>query len=329
MGQGGHFGIVSVSGGTLVVGTPGDTSTATGVDSDPSGAAYEAGAAYVYRLTPPHTAPPSPGRIVASINPAGPIHVGDDVTVTLSIRDYTELTEIDKFDFNVFYPSALFSVADVSFNDADGANANWLRLPPQDGVGVGALPLIITSELGRGIWNISVADQRPSSVRGTAAGNGFLLSFVLHAVATGTGSITPRAPLLVSGDNGPVLYDLHGSAAGVPSFSGASITVVPPEVVIPPVPGRIIGRIDMLGEEEVAIPNPLRSTQVLARNGPAGEGQHVILPPPYYGGFILGGLLPSSAETPPKGYEVGAALNIRDGRRLETFIAPSRGAGNE
>lgn len=94
-------------------------------------------------------------------------------------------------------------------------------------------------------------------------------------------------------------------------------------------PSQIIGQVDMVGETEVAVPfSATPATRVSAQNGPSGAHQEVTLPPPYHGSFTLDGLAPSDRATPPKGYEVGAAMNIRTGRRLETFTSPFLGQGS-
>jgi len=169
----------------------------------------------------------APGTISTAISPAGPIAIGATFTVTLSIAGYTDPTEIDGYNFRVTYPAGIFSLVGGSLamhdNSTFGATENWLRKPPQDGVGAGAVPLDDSTLTSAGLVSISVVDLRGSSIRGTTAGSGFLYSFDLMANAQGTGSITPVAAL-----DGSVLFDVNLSPAGVPAFSGASVTVVAP-----------------------------------------------------------------------------------------------------
>jgi len=165
------------------------------------------------------------GTISTTLSPAGTVPLGSTFTVTLSISGYPGLTEIDGYNFRVTYPAGLFSLVggslDMHDNSSFGATENWLRKPPQDFVGAGALPLDDYTLSGAGLLSISVADLRLSSIRGTTDGSRFLYSFNLMANALGTGSITPAAAL-----DGSVLFDVSLSPAGVPAFSGASITVV-------------------------------------------------------------------------------------------------------
>lgn len=328
------FGVVGLAGDTLVVGAGGEDSNARGIDGDPDNyGAPGSGAAYVFRITDLPTT--SPGTIIASINPDGPVHVGDNLTVTLSIDGYTEANEIDRFHVYARFPAEKFSIVPGSLriNDARGIDENWLRRSPQDGVGLGALPLNATWSGNSiiGLLGLSLIDERPTSMRGTSANNGFLFSFVLHAEAEVSGNLTLAAPLLISGESGPVLFNIAHPPAGVPppgipSFGSAGITVLPAAAVIPPIPGRIAARIDMLNEEEVAIPNArVGRTTVRVLDGPAGGHQTVTLDAPYFGEFALEDLAPSSAATPARGYEVRAAMNIREGRRMETFTAPILG----
>ena len=166
----------------------------------------------------------APGTINTALSPASPVGIGAIFTVTLSLSGYTDATEIDGYNFRVTYPSSLFSLVGGSLamhdNSSFGAAENWLRKPPQDGVGAGALPLTDSTLTSAGLVSISVVDLRGTSTRGTTASSGFLYSFDLMANALGSGSITPSAAL-----DGSVLFDVNLSTASVPAFSGASMTV--------------------------------------------------------------------------------------------------------
>jgi hypothetical protein len=164
----------------------------------------------------------APGTISTALSPAGPIGVGDTFSVTLSISGYTDANEIDGYNFHVAF-SSIFSLVggSLSANDAPGPDENWLRKPPQDGVGAG--PILTDSTVsGLTTLDISVADLRFSSTDGTTASAGFLYSFSLMANSLGTGTITPSA-----GAGGTVLFDVDLLPAGVPVFTGASMDVVP------------------------------------------------------------------------------------------------------
>jgi hypothetical protein len=168
------------------------------------------------------TALAAPGIITTSLSPLGPVSIGNVFSVTFSISGYTDPTEIDGYNFLVAY-APIFSYVGGSavINDAPGASENWLRLPPQDGVGAGPILSDFSTQLPGSIA-VSVSDLRPTSTRGTTAASGFLYSFSLMANSVGIGSITPAA-----GSGGTGFFDVNFSPAGVPLFSGSSITVVP------------------------------------------------------------------------------------------------------
>ncbi len=304
------FGLsVGISGQTIVGGAEGE-------DGGTGNPRPDAGAAYVFDVNPS-------GTLGTSISPARPIRVGQEFVVKCFISDYISATEIDRVLFHLSYPSAMFSLvpASLQFNDEYGLDENWLRLAPQDGVILGApLPLTTFSVPSSDGFDVSLADERPSSTRGTRAGAGFLVSFRLHANAAGVGAITPSAPF-----GGTVLTDVAHAAARAPEFSGATVSVIDANA------GQIIGQVDMVGvpdEIETAVPfSATPSTRVVAQNGPHAAHTAFTLPPPYHGGFILDNLPPSSVVPTPKDYEVGAAMNIRTGRRLETFYSPVLGQG--
>ena len=164
--------------------------------------------------------------ITTAVSPVGPISVGATFTVTLSMSGYSGIDEIDGYEFKITYPTALFTLIGGSGALHDGAGfgaaENWLRTAPQDGVGAGAILTDGTTSLA-GTVNVSVVDLRGSSTRGTTTAAGFLYSFDLMATAPGTGSIAPALP-----GSGTVLYDVSLSGVGpAPTFSGASMTVVP------------------------------------------------------------------------------------------------------
>lgn len=163
------------------------------------------------------------GTISTSLSPVGPVNIGNVFSVTFSVSGYTDPAEIDGYNFLVTF-APIFSLVpgSTAINDAPGANQNWLRLPPQDGVGAGAVPLSDFSVVGATTVDVSVSDLRPASTRGTTAASGFLYSFSLTASSAGIGSITPSA-----GAGGTAFFDVSFAAAGVPSFSGGTITVVP------------------------------------------------------------------------------------------------------
>ena len=168
------------------------------------------------------TALAAPGTISTSLTPPGPVNLGSIFSVTLSLSGYTDATEIDGYNFRVTVPPIFtFVGGSAAIHDAPGLGENWLRLPPQDGVGAGAI-LTDSSIFSGGMWNVSVVDLRLASTRGTTAASGFLYSFSLMANSAGIGSITPSAAA-----DGTVLFDTSLSPAGTPSFSGGTITVVP------------------------------------------------------------------------------------------------------
>jgi hypothetical protein len=57
---------------------------------------------------------------------------------------------------------------------------------------------------------------------GTVAASGFLVSFVMQAIAPGTGSFTPSAAA-----GGVTLFDTDANSVGAPAFAGVSVTVIP------------------------------------------------------------------------------------------------------
>jgi hypothetical protein len=176
--------------------------------------------------------------ITTSVSPAGPFTVGQTFTVTFSISGYAGPDEIDGYEFKITYPSALFSVVGGSESLHDGpgfgAAVNWLRKAPQDLVGAGAI-LTNGTTSSAGTENVSVVDLRGASVRGTTAADGFLYSFDVMANAPGVGSFTPSTP-----GTGIVLYDVSLSPVGpAPTFTGATVTVVPEPALLPLLAGGI------------------------------------------------------------------------------------------
>lgn len=168
----------------------------------------------------------SAATITTSVSPVGPVTIGSTLTVSFDISAYTDPDEIDGYEFKVTYPAALFSLVGFSGSMHDGsgfgASENWLRKPPQDGVGAGSI-LTDGTTTSLGTVNVSVGDARGPSTRGTTALTGFLYSFDLMATSAGIGSITPSVPA-----SGAVLYDVSFSPAGAtPIFVGAPATVVP------------------------------------------------------------------------------------------------------
>lgn len=165
------------------------------------------------------------GTISASASPAGPVALGSTFTISLSISGYTEATQIDAYQFNVAYPSALFTYLGPfdHGSSAAGPNQQWLSMAGQESAGDGYAPS--SSDIGTtpGTILIDYADLGFSVVEGgTNAGAGFLVSFLMRADGLGTGSFTPAAP-----GGGVTFLDIDLLSAGSPSFAGVSVTVIP------------------------------------------------------------------------------------------------------
>jgi uncharacterized repeat protein (TIGR01451 family) len=165
----------------------------------------------------------APGTISATLSPNGPIGVGDQVTVTMRLSNYTDTVEIDGFSFVVSYDSNRLSFVSGSFNlgTASGPDQQWLSKPNQDpgyslmSSNSGATPGAVTINMGDGGTFVPQ--------RGTIATFGFLVAFRLQATAAGTTTIMPQAPA-----NGVVLIRTNRTPAGVPAFTGASLVVTNP-----------------------------------------------------------------------------------------------------
>ena len=146
-------------------------------------------------------------------------------TVSLSISGYTETTQIDAYQFKITYPSALFSFVGPfdPGGSSPGPNQQWLSMASQESAADGYSLSSADNGAVAGVIIIDHADFTFSVVEGgTNAASGFLVSFLMKALAPGTGSFTPAAPA-----GGVSFFDVDLVGAGSPSFSGASVTVVP------------------------------------------------------------------------------------------------------
>jgi hypothetical protein len=175
----------------------------------------------------------APGTISLSVNPSGCIAIGEVVTVTARISGYTDTTEIDGFNFEVSYDSTVLSFVANSFNlgDASGPDQQWLSKSNQESVADGYDLMNFSDGSTAGTVSLSLVDLGFSSPEGgTIAGAGFLVSFKLTGIAGGTSSITAAAY-----PDGTVLFDTDLMAAGMPSFTGTSVTVdtTPPSITCP------------------------------------------------------------------------------------------------
>ncbi len=165
--------------------------------------------------------------VSVSVSPSTNVSVGATFTVTLAIAGYSSTNEVDGCNFRVTYPTSLFSLVGGSLASNDdasfGTNQNWLRLPAQDGVSNAPLPLTDSTIAGGGVVDVSVADLRLASTRGTTNGSGFLYSFILTATNAGIGVITAAA-----GAGNTALFDVNLATAGLPSptFSNATVLVI-------------------------------------------------------------------------------------------------------
>lgn len=164
-----------------------------------------------------------PGTITTTVVPSGtPITFGQTFTVIFRIEGMTDGTEIDGVNFKVTYDPALLSFVPGSLR-LDGvasADTNWLNLPPQ-----AAPSLTDFTATGPGVMDVSLADLSVSSLRGTLASSGFLCALQMNAVGTGATRIAPGPAA-----DGSVLYDTQLTAAGVPAFRPADVTVLGPRL---------------------------------------------------------------------------------------------------
>ena len=74
------------------------------------------------------------GTITAVASPPGPVAVNDLFTITLSISGYTDPKQIDAYQFQISYPSALFSFQGPFDHgtSAAGPNQQWLSMSAQE-----------------------------------------------------------------------------------------------------------------------------------------------------------------------------------------------------
>jgi len=165
------------------------------------------------------------GTISASASPASPVALGSTFTISLSISGYTEATQIDAYQFNITYPSALFTFLGPFDHgiSAAGLNQQWLSMANQESAGDGYAPAAADISAPPGTILIDYADLGFSVVEGgTNASSGFLVSFLMRADGLGTGSFTPAAP-----GGGVTFLDVDLLNAGSPAFAGISVTVIP------------------------------------------------------------------------------------------------------
>ena len=167
----------------------------------------------------------APGTIEPTITPSGTIPLGTQITVTLRISGYTDLAEIDGFNFGVSYPQALFTFVPGSFElgAGIGPDQQWLSKANQDF----DYGLADFNEGGTtaGTVFISMADLGYSTNQtGTVASDGYLVAFKLLATGKGTGNITPQTC------TGPtVLFDSSLSPAGIPALNSVTVDVSTPQ----------------------------------------------------------------------------------------------------
>src|ERR1041385_1939315 len=187
-----------------------------------------------------------PGTITTTLTPPGPILVGDQFTVTMSIGNYTDPTEIDGFNITGSYNTNLFMSVPNSFNlgGPPDPNVQWLSLPNQEPSGGGYTPVPFNDDSVPGLISIAMSDLGYNDPEhGTLASDGFLVSFQLKSIAKGTGNIQPAAF-----QSGTVLFNTDLSPAGVPAFSGATMTVT---AISPPMGISLAG-----GNVTVSWPDP-------------------------------------------------------------------------
>src|SRR3954466_8843017 len=136
------------------------------------------------------------GTISTDLIPAGPIAVGDIVTVTMRMSNYTDQVEINSFNFDVNYPSGSFTFVAGSFGlgTSSGVDQQWLSKPNQETASLGYVLSASNSGVTPGTVNIAMGDFTASTPeRGTIANSGFLVSFALQATKAGSSTITPVA----------------------------------------------------------------------------------------------------------------------------------------
>jgi hypothetical protein len=162
--------------------------------------------------------------LITATTSADPVNVGDTFTITLSISGYTDPAEIDAYQFQVTYPSALFTFVGPfdHGSSAAGPNQQWLSMANQETDATYA-PTSSDSGVVPGTIVIDFADLGFTVTEGgTVAGSGFLVSFVMEAAGVGTGTFSPAAAA-----GGVTLFDTNFNSVGAPSFAGVSVTVVP------------------------------------------------------------------------------------------------------
>ena len=183
--------------------------------------------AALFLVVCPDAALAAPGTITAAVTPSGPFQVGDSFVVTLRISGYTNPAPIDAYQFRVNYPAALLAFTG-SFGhgtSAPGLTQQWLSMPGQESAAAGYAPFAADDGSVPGAVLIDYADLGYSDPEGgTTAAGGFLVSFTLRAATPGTGNITPAAPA-----GGVTFLDTDFNSAGSPLFTGATVTVFPPD----------------------------------------------------------------------------------------------------
>jgi hypothetical protein len=164
------------------------------------------------------------GTISATVSPAGGVLLGDQLTVTLRVASYADPSQIDGYNFTVGYPTGLFSFVPGPFDSGtvSGPDQQWLSESNQES----ALAGYDLTDFNDGVTTpgtvyISMLDSGFSEPEnGTVGNSGFLVSFKLQSIAKGTGNIMPAAF-----EGGTGLFDTGLVSVGVPSFSGATVTV--------------------------------------------------------------------------------------------------------
>lgn len=177
----------------------------------------------------------APGTITATDNePLGGVSLGGTFTVTLRISGYTDTNEIDGFQFNVNYNSAVFSFVGGSIMNNDlvvGPDQQWLRKPNQEAAtvsGGGGYTLDSANDgTVAGQAKIVIFDGEgppfPIVERGTTASDGFLVSLDLMCNV-----LAAASPIIGSAfANGIILTDVDSAQAGSPLFVGTTVTCVP------------------------------------------------------------------------------------------------------
>ena len=186
---------------------------------------------------------PIPNGVISTfLAPSTPVSTGQVVTVTIRMASYSGGIEIDSFNFIVNYNSNLLAFVPNSFNlgDSSGANKQWLSKPNQENTNSGYLLISANNTVLPGTLFICLGDvgiHNPE--HGTLASSGFLVSFQLAALSSGTAAITLTPDL-----TGSVLLDTDLRPTGIAQLNGATVqvrdsAVLPSVTLVSPAEGTI------------------------------------------------------------------------------------------